>query len=69
METLDHIQTKAHDLSEQIRPKLDAARERLTDVNGQVVAFIKAHPGKCLVGAVAIGYLVGRIAGRSRHSS
>jgi hypothetical protein len=33
-------------------------------MNTRVVSFIRANPGTCLLGAVAVGFIVGRIASR-----
>ncbi len=65
-ETLEH---GAAELKERVRPEVEAVKERLGDINSKVVSFIKAHPTKVLIGALAFGYLVGRIArgGSSRH--
>jgi hypothetical protein len=30
----------------------------------RVVSFIQANPGTCLIGAVAVGFLIGKIAAR-----
>ena len=45
-------------------PQLDEARRNLEDLNTRAVSFIRANPGTCLLGAVALGFLVGRIASR-----
>ena len=46
-------------------PEIEDAKQRLGRLNGQVTGFIKDHPAACLLGAVALGYLVARVA-RSR---
>ncbi len=40
------------------------ARARLDDLNDRAVSFIKENPGLCIVGAVAAGYVIGRLASR-----
>jgi len=52
-------------VGERIRPRIEDAKRRLGRVNGQVTDFITDHPAACLLGAVALGYLVARVA-RSR---
>lgn len=42
----------------------DQARAFLTDANERAAGFVRQHPVPCLVGAVALGYLVGRAAAR-----
>ena len=53
------------DVGDHIRPRIEDAKRRLGRLNGQVTGFIKDHPAACLLGAVALGYLVARVA-RSR---
>ena len=53
------------DMGERIRPRIEDAKRRLVRLNDQVTDFNKEHPAVCLVGAVALGYLVARVA-RSR---
>jgi hypothetical protein len=45
-------------------PQLEQAKEKMNELNSRAKAFIRERPGTCLFGAVAIGYLVGRIASR-----
>jgi hypothetical protein len=54
-----------NDVGNHVRPRIDDARRRLVRLNDQVTDVIKDHPAACLVGAVALGYLLARIA-RSR---
>ncbi|WP_163996981.1 hypothetical protein [Pyxidicoccus caerfyrddinensis] len=55
---------RARQLQDRVVPQIDEARQNLVDMNNRVVGFIRANPGTCLLGAVAIGFLVGRIASR-----
>ncbi|MBZ4335569.1 hypothetical protein NR800_14935 [Corallococcus interemptor] len=54
---------RARQIQDQL-PNMDEARQNLVDLNNQVVGFIKANPGTCLLGAIAVGFIVGRIASR-----
>jgi len=36
----------------------------LSSLNDSMTDYIKENPGKCLVGALAVGYLIGKIASR-----
>jgi hypothetical protein len=45
-------------------PQMDEARRNLVEINRQVVGFIRANPGTCLLGALALGFIVGRLASR-----
>jgi ElaB/YqjD/DUF883 family membrane-anchored ribosome-binding protein len=58
------IQDKAREFQENLLPQLDEARRNLEDMNTRVVSFIRANPGTCLLGAVAVGFIVGRLASR-----
>ncbi len=42
----------------------DDTRARLESFNDQAVDFIRENPAICIVGALAAGYLVGRLASR-----
>jgi hypothetical protein len=52
-------------VGERMRPRIEDAKQRIGRLNGQVTNFITDHPAACLLGAVALGYLVARVA-RSR---
>ena len=39
-------------------------RARLENINERAADFIRDNPGVCIVGAVAAGYIVGRLASR-----
>ncbi|KFA90093.1 hypothetical protein [Archangium violaceum] len=58
------LQDKARQLQENLLPQLDEARRNLEDMNTRAVSFIRANPGTCLLGAVAVGFIIGRIASR-----
>jgi ElaB/YqjD/DUF883 family membrane-anchored ribosome-binding protein len=58
------FQDKARDLQQRVVPQLEEAAQNLTDLNNRVVSFIRANPGTCLIGAVAVGFLVGKLASR-----
>jgi hypothetical protein len=53
------------DIGERIRPRIEDAKRRLGEIDGRITGFIKDHPAACLLGAVALGYFVARVA-RSR---
>jgi hypothetical protein len=59
------FESSAEDVVELIRPQIEDAKRRLGRLDGQITGFIKEHPAACLLGAVALGYLVARVA-RSR---
>lgn len=58
------MQDRARELSDRVLPQIDEARRNIADFNTRAVTFIRANPGTCLVGAVAVGFLIGRLASR-----
>lgn len=58
------IEERAHELSARVRPQVQQARQKLESVGDTVTEYIKENPAKCLVGAIALGYIVGKIARR-----
>jgi len=59
------FETSIEDVGDRFHPQIEDAKRRLGRLNGEVTGFIKDHPAACLLGAVALGYLVARVA-RSR---
>lgn len=49
---------------QELNQAYDTTRARLDNLNDQAVDFIRENPGVCIVGAVALGYFVGRLAAR-----
>lgn len=47
-----------------LNARLRQAEEMLTDLNDRAMTFIREHPGVCIAGALALGYLVGRAASK-----
>ena len=64
MEMTEKIEETARELSARVRPQIDEARKKLESMNTSAVAFIKENPGKCVIGAIAVGFLIGKIASR-----
>jgi ElaB/YqjD/DUF883 family membrane-anchored ribosome-binding protein len=64
MEMTEKIEETARELGARVRPQVEEARRRLSTMNDSAVEYIKENPGKCLVGAIAVGYLIGKIASR-----
>lgn len=58
------IQDRARELAERVGPQIDQARENLTQMNHRAITFIRQNPGTCLLGALAFGFIVGKIASR-----
>jgi hypothetical protein len=58
------FQDKAREIQARVAPQVEQARAALSDLNTKVTGFIRERPGTCLLGALAFGYLVGKIASR-----
>ena len=54
----------ARAVQERLGPKFAEAEKRMLQVNDQVKDFVRNNPGTCLLGAAALGFLVGRWAAR-----
>lgn len=50
--------------AQNIQDQLRHYEEALADFNDRAQIFIREHPGVCIAGALALGYLVGRAASR-----
>ena len=57
-EVQDAIEESVHEIEERYRD----VRDQLQHANNQAVDFIRKHPATCIFGAVAVGYVVGRMA-------
>lgn len=65
METTEQIEGRARQVFEEhMKPQIDEARRQLGELNQRVVTLIKERPGTVLLGAVALGFIIGRIARR-----
>ena len=64
MEMTEQIEKAAQQIEDRFRPQIEEAKKKVTDLNDQAVSYIKENPGKCLLGAIAVGYVIGRIARR-----
>jgi len=60
------IKEGVDDLAERARPTIEEAKQKLGRINGRVTSIIQSHPAACLLGALALGYLVARLA-RHQH--
>ena len=65
METTS-IKKSVDNLSNRVRPKIEEAKQELGRTGGRITSLIQEHPAACLAGAIALGYLVARVA-RYQH--
>jgi ElaB/YqjD/DUF883 family membrane-anchored ribosome-binding protein len=56
----EQLEERYHELEE----RLSDVRERLDAANDRAVHFIQENPGLAILGAVGVGYLLGRMASR-----
>ncbi len=63
-ENTQRLDDRARELEAQFGPHLEQARQNLTDLNRRVTNFIRENPGTCLLGALAFGFVVGKLASR-----
>ncbi|HME92479.1 MAG TPA: hypothetical protein VKE49_13700 [Myxococcaceae bacterium] len=64
MEARSNIENKARELQARVGPEIREAARGLEDLNARIVEFIRQRPGTCLLGALAFGFIVGKIASR-----
>jgi hypothetical protein len=64
MEMTEQFEKTAREIEDRIRPQIEEAKKKVNDFNDRAISYIKENPGKCLLGAVAAGYIIGRIARR-----
>ncbi len=65
MEMTEQIEATVREMGARVRPQIDEARKRLTSLNHNAAGYIKENPGRCLLGALAVGFLIGKIARRA----
>lgn len=64
MEATEQLQQKGQELQQRLGTQLGEAKRNLQDLNERITEFIRQRPGACLLGALAFGFVVGRIAAR-----
>lgn len=64
METTQPMQERAREMQARLGPQIEEARQNLADLNVRITRFIKERPGTCLLGALAFGFIVGKIVSR-----
>jgi ElaB/YqjD/DUF883 family membrane-anchored ribosome-binding protein len=64
MEATEQLQEKREELQNRLGTQLEEARRNLQDLNARITEFVRQRPGVCLLGALAFGFVVGRIASR-----
>lgn len=49
----------------QLPPQVEKAQQALMDLNDRALVFVRERPLTCLAGAVALGFIVGKLAARA----
>ncbi len=58
------VRSALSDLEERVGPHVERVRDRLSTFNARALQLMRTYPGTCLVCAVGVGFLLGRIASR-----
>ena len=58
------LKERVDNLGESVGSKLEEARQQVGRISGRITNFIQDHAAACLLGALALGYLVARVARR-----
>lgn len=58
------FEQRARELEQALAPQLEGVKARLAALNDEVKSFVRANPGTSLLGAVAVGFVVGKLASR-----
>jgi ElaB/YqjD/DUF883 family membrane-anchored ribosome-binding protein len=64
MEIAKEMEDAAREVERRVRPQIEEAKKRLGTLEEQVTGYVRANPGKCVLGALAVGYLIGKLARR-----
>ena len=64
MDLTKDLENTAREVRRHIRPQVRAVARRLDALNDDVTDYIKDNPGKCVLGALAVGVIIGKLASR-----
>ncbi len=62
----DDSRQKVQEFAREASAQMEHAKVVFDDINTRALAFIRQRPGMALLGAVAVGYLVGKIASKAK---
>ncbi len=60
-----NVQERTRHLQERMKPQIDQVRDNLVSANREAARFIRERPAVALLGALALGFVVGRIVSRA----
>ena len=61
----EQLEAAIGEAAARIRPQVRDAGRRLSSWNDTVAGYVKERPGRCLLGALALGFVVGKLARRA----
>lgn len=59
------VRQRLGEVAHEAGARIEHARVLLDDFNQRAIAFIRERPGTALLGALALGFVVGKLASRS----
>lgn len=62
--TSQFLNEKTRAVQAELGPEVAELKKNLTELNGRLLSTIKERPGACLLGALALGFVVGRLVSR-----
>jgi hypothetical protein len=65
MKTAEQIEDAVREAGERMKPKVEEAKRQLSSWSEKLTVTIKENPVPCLVGAVALGFVIGKLARRA----
>lgn len=57
---------KVQEFAREAGAQMEQARLIFDEFNERAIAFVRARPGTALLGALAVGWLIGKVASRGR---
>jgi ElaB/YqjD/DUF883 family membrane-anchored ribosome-binding protein len=65
MKTAEQIEDAVREVGARMKPQVEEAKRQLSSWNETATNYIKENPGRCLLGALAVGFVIGKIARRA----
>jgi ElaB/YqjD/DUF883 family membrane-anchored ribosome-binding protein len=64
MELTKDLEDTARDVQRRMRPRVREVKRQMEDLNEDVTSYVRKNPVKCLLGALAVGVIIGKLARR-----
>ena len=62
--TVNKVAGALEEKADEIKIEIEDAKRKLSSYGESAVDYIKENPGRCVLGAIAVGYVIGRMARR-----